>query len=282
MLYAIVAVIALILDQAVKYWTTANIVLNVGSKELVPGLVHLTNIHNTGAAFSFMEGARWFFVILCVVFVAALIVLLAKNVINTPLARWMSVIVMAGAVGNCIDRIICGYVVDMFEFDFLIFGGSFPVFNIADIFITVGGILFCLCILFEKEPAASDKSAPAEEGGAPKAEKRSFKLPTRREKTAIPDFPRHEMRPNPEIDPNDPFAEWERRAAGKKTVTAKPEPDISQKIGRTVERSPIREQTAAPTAQGEPRRAAEAAPQASGRSSDSYDLEDILAEFKDL
>ena len=150
MLYAIVAVIALIIDQAVKYWTTAHIVLNSGQHKLIPGFIHLANVHNTGAAFSFMEGARWVFVALCALFVAALIYLLVNNIIKGKTARWMAVLVMAGAVGNCIDRIISGYVVDMFEFEFKIFGQQFPVFNVADIFITVCGIAFCVCILLEK------------------------------------------------------------------------------------------------------------------------------------
>ena len=140
MLYAIVAVIALIIDQAVKYWATANIVLNTGSKAFIPGFIQFTNIHNTGAAFSILEGARWFFVILCLVFVALIVYVLVTDIISAPGARWMAVIVMAGAIGNCIDRLICGYVVDMIEFEFM----NFPVFNVADIYITVGAVLFVI------------------------------------------------------------------------------------------------------------------------------------------
>ena len=82
MLYAIVAVIALIVDQAVKYWTTAHVVLNTGLKKLIPGFIHITNIHNSGAAFSFLKNAswsRWFFIALCAVFTVGVIVLLAKT-----------------------------------------------------------------------------------------------------------------------------------------------------------------------------------------------------------
>ena len=356
MLYAIVAVIALILDQAVKYWTTAHIVLNAETKELIPGFIHLANVHNTGAAFSFMEGARWFFVVLCIVFVAAVIVLLAKNIINTPVARWMAVIVMAGAVGNCIDRVLCGYVVDMFEFDFLIFGGSFPVFNIADIFITVGGIAFCLCILFEKEPGVGKDAAPAEPRlvtGEEEAETsvrarktvigEREKKPARRrrQKTQIPDFPKHEHTADPAIDPNDPFAEWERRAASapatvldidtvqvrsiyersmqQRTQTqtaakelsgfdmkldarqlgyaapaqsAKPAPQApaartaAAQAQTAQPASPM--QSARPAAQPAPAQAARPAapsqPDAPEKkpAAESYDLEDILAEFRDL
>ncbi len=158
MLYAIVAVIALILDQLLKYWTTISVVLDTGQKNLIPGLIHLANVHNYGAAFSFLQGARWFFVILCLVFVAVVIYVLLKGIINTPGARWCAVIVMAGAIGNCIDRIINGYVVDMLEFDFKIFGMNFPVFNLADIYITLGVIAFCIFILVEKPGAGEDKA----------------------------------------------------------------------------------------------------------------------------
>ena len=174
MLYAIVAVLALILDQAVKYWTTVNIVVDTGEAKLIPGLVHLANIHNTGAAFSFLEGARWFFVILCIIFCLVVIYVLAKNIITHPVARWCAVLVMAGAIGNCIDRIVCGYVVDMFEFDFLIFGKPFPVFNLADIYITVGVIVFCICILVDK-PKAAKKNVPYAEGQAAAEEPRQRK-----------------------------------------------------------------------------------------------------------
>ena len=79
MLYAIVAVIALILDQLVKYWTTISVIVDTGYVKLIPGLLHLTNVHNTGAAFSFLQGARWFFVALSVLFVAAVIYMLVKG-----------------------------------------------------------------------------------------------------------------------------------------------------------------------------------------------------------
>ena len=64
MLYAIVAVLILILDQATKYWTTLNIALDTGTKDFIPGVVHFANIHNYGAAYGFLQNARWFFVIL--------------------------------------------------------------------------------------------------------------------------------------------------------------------------------------------------------------------------
>ncbi|MBQ7144225.1 MAG: signal peptidase II, partial [Oscillospiraceae bacterium] len=185
MFYAIVAVIALILDQLSKYWTSAHIEENVGTIPLIPGLVHLSNVHNTGAAFSFLQGARWFFVVLCVLFVAVVIYLMAKGSIRHPAARWSAVIVMAGAVGNCLDRIISGYVVDMIELEFM----TFPVFNIADIFITVGVLVFVIVMLLDKDEAkipdkglqaapAASRRAPSPDGAAaPAAEARRAPTP---------------------------------------------------------------------------------------------------------
>lgn len=339
MLYAIAAVIALIIDQAVKYWTTAHIVLNTGTKKLIPGFIHLTNLHNTGAAFSFLEGARWFFIVLCIVFVAAVIFLLAKNIIKGHTARWMSVIVLAGAVGNCIDRIINGYVVDMFEFEFKIFGMSFPVFNVADILITVGGILFCVFFLLEpsepKKSAVSDAAAKAGAIGvidtgtksvsvlsfpASSEGKKSAKVPSkRRQKIDIPDFPKHPHIPEPAIDPNDPFAEWERIAAGQPSgpnvpaassatvadseqdkldvkeirsddePVARPVSELENRKQQMAEPKKAGAHVSAPTnavgaqVQSSTPQARQSAPSASGTGSNvSYDLEDILAEFKDL
>lgn len=147
MLYAIVAVLVLIADQWLKYWVTANVVLDTGSIELIPGFIKLVDIHNDGATLGILSGARWLFVVLAAVFAVVVIWALAKRAIRGRFGRWMAVLALAGAVGNCIDRVMFGYVVDMFKFepDFL---GWFGIFNIADIFITVCGILFCFYLIF--------------------------------------------------------------------------------------------------------------------------------------
>lgn len=294
MLYAIVAVIALIIDQAVKYWTSANIIVNTGKVTLIPGFIHLANVHNYGAAFSFLEGARWFFVVLCVLFVALVIFVLAKNIISTPVARWMAVLVMAGAVGNCIDRIVCGYVVDMFEFEFF----TFPVFNVADIFITCGAIAFCLCVLFEKENKQPKKKAAVAEATAPAAEEKApakvtAEKPARRQrkKTEIPTFPKREHMEMPKVDPNDPFAEWERRAAAPKpeqsvvyTQPERPAPVVEEPkrvipVEKKAPAAPAPAQVK-PEIKAAPKPEVKAAPAVDDEEM-SFDLDDILAEFKD-
>ena len=164
MLYAIVCVLLLIVDQGIKYWTTLNLELNTGVKELIPGLIRLRNLHNTGSAFNLLQswnGARWLFLIVTVLFAVLVIVVLAKGYIRGELGRWSALVVLAGALGNGIDRCLYGYVVDMFEFSFF---PSFPVFNFADICITVFGILFCLYILLTKEPFGVEVGAVMRSG----------------------------------------------------------------------------------------------------------------------
>ena len=149
MLYAIVAMLVIIADQWLKYWVAGHIVLDTGIKTLVPGVLSLVNIHNTGAAFGFMSGgnARIYFIIICAVFTIAVIVALATNFISGSLGRWSAVFIMAGGIGNCIDRILYGYVQDMFKVEFF----NFPIFNVADIAITVFCFVFILYILFGGE-----------------------------------------------------------------------------------------------------------------------------------
>ena len=149
MLYAIVAMLVIIADQWLKYWVAGHIVLDAGVKTLIPGVLSLVNIHNTGAAFGFLSGgnARIYFIIICAAFTIAVIVALATNFISGSLGRWSAVFIMAGGVGNCIDRILYGYVQDMFKIEFF----NFPIFNVADIAITVFCFVFILYILFGGE-----------------------------------------------------------------------------------------------------------------------------------
>jgi len=150
MLYAIVAVLVIIADQWVKFGVQSDVaLLDGGSKALIPGILSLVNVHNDGAAFSFLAGggARIYFIILTGVFVLAVIIALATNFISGRLARWSIVLVAAGGLSNCIDRVMNGYVQDMFKTEFI----NFPVFNLADVFITVFCLIFVLAILFERE-----------------------------------------------------------------------------------------------------------------------------------
>lgn len=157
MLATIVIILLVILDQVVKYLVRTNIPLG-SSAPFLPGILGLTHIHNTGAAFSMLSGARWFFVLLTVAFVIFGMWVLLTGRLRHPLGKWSWVLVLGGAIGNLIDRCLYGYVVDMFEVQFM----RFAIFNVADIFVVVGGILFCIYYLFlhdrKKEETPHDPS----------------------------------------------------------------------------------------------------------------------------
>lgn len=156
MLYAIVGILVIILDQGVKYWVTSNLLVGSVTQPLIPGIISLIRLHNDGAAFSFLAGggARIYFIILTVVFTVAVIIALATNFINGSFGRWCLVLVTAGGLSNCLDRVLYGYVVDMFKLDIL---PEFAVFNVADIFITVFAILFIVYIIFGNEDKKADE-----------------------------------------------------------------------------------------------------------------------------
>ncbi len=152
MLETAAIILLVILDQAVKYLVKTNIPLG-GSVPFLPGILGLTHIHNEGAAFSMLTGARWFFVVLTVVFLVFGLWVLWKKKLRHPLGIWSWVLVLAGAAGNLIDRCLYGYVVDMFEVQFM----RFAIFNVADIFVVVGGILFCVYYLFLHDKLKEEK-----------------------------------------------------------------------------------------------------------------------------
>lgn len=186
MLYAIVALLVIILDQWLKYWVAGNIALNSGAKELIPGVLSLVNIHNEGAAFGFLSGgnARIYFIIICGVFTVAVIIALATNFISGSLGRWSAVFIMAGGIGNCIDRILYGFVQDMFKMD-LPFLSWFPIFNVADIFITVFCFVFILYILFGGEKSSARKRRREEDDYYDEDDEEEDERPVRRRKKDV-------------------------------------------------------------------------------------------------
>ena len=144
MAYYLLFIVALVgLDQFVKYWVSANIALGT-SHGFIPGLMNLTNLHNDGAAWSILEGQQWFFYLITLAAVVVLACLMRQWRTN----RWKMIalsLIMAGALGNFIDRVHQHYVVDMFE----LLPINFPVFNVADSCLTVGVIALIIIILKE-------------------------------------------------------------------------------------------------------------------------------------
>lgn len=309
MWYAIVAILILIADQGLKYWVTVNIALDTGHVTLIPGVLELTNIHNNGAAFSMLEHApHWIFIIFTLVFAAIAVFCLRRNVVHGKVGRWSVVLVLAGAVGNCIDRILSGYVVDMFNFLFV----RFAVFNLADIFIVVAGITLCLHVIFYRGDDSEDASAPKtarrqRTEAAPDAPKaRRLHLPAKRRAAPAPEV---SAKPAPGAAPaaaapetapakDDLFAAWDRAPVAAQPVTPAPKA------------APVQPEAAAPVqskpVQPAPKPAAQPAPEAAdpllaylnstpavpaepetskpddGADGAAYSLDDILAEFSDF
>ena len=136
------------LDQWTKALTVANIPLH-WEVPVVDGLFHFTYVQNTGAAFSSFQGQQWLFALIFAGFTVLLLWELKKNSMGfLPAERWCIASIWAGGLGNMIDRVRLGYVVDMIEVEFI----TFPVFNVADCFITCGCVLLIVhLILFNKE-----------------------------------------------------------------------------------------------------------------------------------
>ena len=141
-------------DQITKYLTVVNIPL-AADVPFIPGLLQLTYVRNTGAAFSSFEGQQWLFAVVFVIFTILVVYeYRSKSMPFTPLERWCIFAIYGGGLGNVIDRIRLGYVVDMIETTFI----EFPVFNVADCFITCGCIaLMAHLILFNKDFWKEDK-----------------------------------------------------------------------------------------------------------------------------
>lgn len=135
---------AVALDQLVKYLVVRGMALGE-SIPVIDGVFHITRYHNTGAAFSSFEGQRMLLLLLPAVLIAAGLIFLWKYRDKSWKLRVPVAMIMGGGIGNLIDRAMIGYVVDMFDFR------VFPIFNVADSFVTVGCILLCIYVLFSAD-----------------------------------------------------------------------------------------------------------------------------------
>ena len=162
MIYFIMAlffIAILILDQLSKYLVVHGIALG-GTKALIPGVVHLTYLRNDGMSFSLLSGARWFFVVVTLLVFVIAITAVKKKYVAQPLGLYSLTAVMGGAMGNLIDRVRLGYVVDMIEVEFV----RFAVFNVADMFVVCGGILLMIYgVFFWKDPSQPPKKEESDD-----------------------------------------------------------------------------------------------------------------------
>lgn len=142
--YGLFVAVSVVLDQIVKLLVVDRISLGTQVKA-IPGVFHLSYVQNTGAAFSSFQGMRWVFVGIFVLLTAALLFEYFKKPMPfTTFDRFCLAAIYGGALGNVIDRVCRGYVVDMIALDFM----DFPVFNVADCFISCGCALLLVHLIF--------------------------------------------------------------------------------------------------------------------------------------
>ena len=157
MFYAVLAVLLVFADQAVKFAVRANIASGQ-SIPFIPYVMDLTYVQNTGAAFSILSRHTWLLTLTSAAVVLVMCWFTARGFFKNALGRWAAALVLAGGMGNLLDRAVLGAVTDMFKTTFI----DFPVFNVADCCITVGvPLLFVYVLLYvgkdgKKEDEADD------------------------------------------------------------------------------------------------------------------------------
>ena len=138
MVWSIALLVILIgADQALKYWTVTHLALGE-STELLPGVLQLTRLHNYGAAWSSLSGKTVVLLIVTTALLIAVAWLLVKKIVRHRLGVAAGLFILGGGLGNMIDRVWHGYVVDMLDISPLF---EYPVFNLADCFVVVGAVL---------------------------------------------------------------------------------------------------------------------------------------------
>lgn len=135
----------IVIDQLVKAYVVQNIALGE-IKSWIPNLVSLTYLQNRGAAFSMLQDQQWFFALITFVVMGIAVWYLHKHIEDSWWLVASLVLIIAGGLGNFIDRVSQGFVVDMFHLDFI----NFAIFNVADSYLTVGVIVLVLAMLKEE------------------------------------------------------------------------------------------------------------------------------------
>lgn len=146
MIWLVISILTAAADQITKYLIASN--MAVGETAFSLGLFDITYVRNEGAAFSLMSGRMSLLSVISVAFCAAVVIWWIKKKPTHPMLCTAVTLLFSGALGNAIDRIARGYVVDFIRATFV----HFPIFNVADIAITVGALLLIVYeIFFNKE-----------------------------------------------------------------------------------------------------------------------------------
>ena len=157
----VLIILAVALDQLTKYFAAAYL-SKVATYPLIENVLHLTYVENRGAAFGMLAEHRWVFMIISVVGLTALFVWMA---VSKPKSKWMRVglsFVIGGGIGNMIDRLLLGYVIDMIDCRFI----DFYVFNVADSFVCVGCAMVIIGLIAEMIAEKREQKNETESNGS--------------------------------------------------------------------------------------------------------------------
>ncbi len=141
-LYAAIVVFFVAIDQITKYFAVKYLT-KVSTVPIIKDILHLTYVENTGAAFGMMKNRRWLFMTVSVVAIIAIAVILWRYGRELVAASVCLSMVLGGGIGNMIDRVALGYVVDFIDFRAI----NFAVFNGADSFVCVGSFFLIIYLI---------------------------------------------------------------------------------------------------------------------------------------
>lgn len=134
----IVVIISLLLDIGSKFLVSRIFILNE-SKTIIDNFLNITYVRNTGAAWSILDNNTWIVTVISLLIIIGIICYVYRNRVSKKILKIGYGLILGGAIGNFIDRVVYGYVIDFIDID--IFGWNYPIFNLADMFIVVGVIL---------------------------------------------------------------------------------------------------------------------------------------------
>ncbi len=143
-IYTAIIAVGIILDQLTK-WLAVEFLKPINTFPIIRNALHLTYVENRGAAFGMLAESRWVFIIISSITIAALLFILYFGYTVKPLYTVALSMIISGGIGNMIDRLMLGYVVDFIDFRLI----NFAVFNGADSFVCIGAGLLILALLLE-------------------------------------------------------------------------------------------------------------------------------------
>jgi len=162
LLYILIILFVIAADQLTKIWAS-SVLPELVTMPVIENVFHFTYVENRGAAFGMLADQRWIFMVLSVIGIGALLFWMLTDKSLTKTMKVILAMIIGGGIGNMIDRVKLGYVVDFIDCRFI----DFYVFNVADSFVTVGCFLFVLVIVVTelKNMKAKKAEKAAENGG---------------------------------------------------------------------------------------------------------------------